>query len=40
MVEGDGMVAFNTGLLTPGQEEIFGVFTIAEHFDPTFKISD
>lgn len=40
LVEGDGMVAFNTGLLTAGQEEIFAVFTVAEHYDPTKPISD
>lgn len=31
----EGRVAcFNTGLLTPNQEEIFGVFKISENFDP------
>ena len=40
LVEGDGMLAFNTGLLTSGQEEIFAVFEIAEHYDPTRPIGD
>jgi hypothetical protein len=31
--------AFNTGLLTPGQEEIFGVFSVADRFDPTRPLS-
>ncbi len=30
----DRMACFNTGLLTPSQEEIFAVFTIADHYDP------
>src|SRR4051812_36604071 len=34
MIEGDGMISFNTGLLTPGQEEIFGVFTLSDHYNP------
>lgn len=40
LVEGDGMISFNTGLLTSGQEEIFAIFTVAEHYDPTAPISE
>src|SRR5438477_4720655 len=39
IVEADRLACFNTGLLTPGQEEIFGVFTISETYDPTEPIS-
>jgi hypothetical protein len=39
IVEGDRLACFNTGLLTPGQEEIFGVFTISETYDRTQPIS-
>ncbi len=35
----DRMTAFNTGLLTPGQEEVFGIFTVSEKFDPSKPIS-
>jgi hypothetical protein len=28
------LACFNTGLMTPSQEEIFGLFTIADHYDP------
>lgn len=35
IVELDDLACFNTGLLTPGQEEIFGVFTVSERYDPT-----
>lgn len=31
--------AFNTGLLTPGQEEIFGVFSVSDRFDPAQPLS-
>lgn len=31
--------AFNTGLLTPGQEEMFGVFSVSERFDPALPLS-
>lgn len=30
----DRVACFNTGLLTPSQEEIFGLFTLHERFDP------
>jgi Domain of unknown function (DUF3825) len=33
LAELDTLVCFNTGLLTPWQEEIFGVFTVADHYD-------
>ncbi len=33
LAEGAEAACFNTGLLTSGQEEIFGVFSISEHFD-------
>ncbi|SHO63572.1 protein of unknown function [Pseudoxanthobacter soli DSM 19599] len=33
IVLADHIACFNTGLLTPGQEEIFGVFTISETYD-------
>jgi hypothetical protein len=33
------MACFNTGLLTPSQEEVFGLFTIADHYDPNQTIS-
>lgn len=32
--ETEHSACFNTGLLTPGQEEIFGVFTVSDRFDP------
>lgn len=31
--EVDDLACFNSGLLTPGQEEIFGVFTLSDHFN-------
>jgi Domain of unknown function (DUF3825) len=31
----DGRSCFNTGLLTPAQEEIFGVFIHSDRYDPT-----
>src|SRR5713226_7925673 len=31
--EADRTACFNTGLLTSGQEEIFGLFTVSQHFD-------
>lgn len=34
IAETDQLACFNTGLLTPQQEEIFGVFTVSEHYDP------
>ncbi len=39
VVEADRLACFNTGLLTPGQEEIFGVFTVSESYDRTQPIS-
>jgi Domain of unknown function (DUF3825) len=39
IVEADQLACFNTGLLTPGQEEIFGVFTISEDYDRSQPIS-
>jgi hypothetical protein len=39
IVEADKLACFNTGLLTAGQEEIFGVFTVSESYDPTQPIS-
>ena len=39
IVEADRVACFNTGLLTTGQEEIFGLFTISEHYDRTKPIS-
>ncbi len=39
LVESDSFVCFNTGLLTPGHEEIFAVFTVAEHYDPTLPVA-
>lgn len=35
----DQLACFNTGLLTPGQEEIFGVFTISETYDRSRPVS-
>jgi hypothetical protein len=34
VAELDELSCFNTGLLTPAQEEIFGVFTVSERYDP------
>ncbi|MGH2345518.1 MAG: DUF3825 domain-containing protein [Chloroflexota bacterium] len=39
IVVADQLACFNTGLLTPGQEELFGVFTISEDYDPSQPIS-
>ncbi|PZU17556.1 MAG: hypothetical protein DI589_26010 [Shinella sp.] len=39
IVEADQLMCFNTGLLTVGHEEIFGIFTISENYDPTRPIS-
>lgn len=39
IVETDRLTCFNTGLLTPGHEEIFAVFTISETYDSTIVIS-
>jgi len=39
IVEADRLACFNTGLLTPGQEEIFGVFTVSEDYVPSQPIS-
>jgi hypothetical protein len=35
----DNLSCFNTGLLTSGHEEIFGIFTISENYDRTKPIS-
>lgn len=35
LAESDRTSCFNTGLLTPNQEEIFGVFRVSDMFDPT-----
>jgi hypothetical protein len=39
IVEADRLACFNTGLLTSGHEEIFGVFTISEDYEQTQPIS-
>jgi hypothetical protein len=39
VVEADRLACFNTGLLTPGQEEIFGVFTVSENYDRSQPIT-
>ena len=39
IVEADRLACFNTGLLTSGQEEIFGVFTVSDNDDRTQPIS-
>jgi hypothetical protein len=38
IAESDRLACFNTGLLTPNQEEVFGVFTVSENFDPNGPI--
>ena len=35
IAESDRLSCFNTGLLTPNQEEIFGVFRVSDQFDPS-----
>jgi hypothetical protein len=37
--EADRTSCFNTGLLTPNQEEIFGVFRISDYYDPHKPVS-
>ncbi len=37
--EEEEMACFNTGLLTPGQEELFGIFVLSEHYNPGQAIS-
>lgn len=37
--ESDRFACFNTGLLTPSQEEIFGLFDVADKFDPAQGLS-
>ena len=37
--ESEELACFNTGLLTPHQEEIFGVFTVSTNYDDTQPIS-
>lgn len=39
MAEVSDRACFNTGLLTPGQEEIFGVFTTNENYDASRRVS-
>jgi hypothetical protein len=39
IVEADQLACFNTGLLTPGQEEIFAFFTISDDYDRAQPIS-
>lgn len=39
IVLADQVACFNTGLLTPGQEEIFGVFTVSETYDRSRPVS-
>ncbi|MFD2236849.1 DUF3825 domain-containing protein [Aureimonas populi] len=39
IVIADQVACFNTGLLTPGQEEIFGVFTVSDTYDRAQPIS-
>jgi hypothetical protein len=39
VLETEKAACFNTGLLTPGQEEIFGLFTVSEHFDPAAPVA-
>ncbi|MCP5450065.1 MAG: DUF3825 domain-containing protein [Gammaproteobacteria bacterium] len=34
VAETERLACFNTGLLTPGQEEIFGVFRVSDNYDP------
>lgn len=40
VTENDRLACFNTGLLTPHQEEIFGVFKISDNFDPTQPVGN
>lgn len=39
IAEVDDVACFNTGLLTPGQEEIFGVFSVSENFDSSRPVA-
>ncbi|MFZ4605710.1 MAG: DUF3825 domain-containing protein [Caulobacter sp.] len=39
VVEAEQIACFNTGLLTPGHEEIFGIFTVSDNYDRTNPIS-
>lgn len=39
VLETESAACFNTGLLTPGQEEIFGLFSVSDHFDETQPVS-
>jgi len=39
IVETDRLACFNTGLLTPNQEEIYGLFTVSESFDSTKPVT-
>jgi hypothetical protein len=33
------LACFNSGLLTPGQEEIFGIFSVSQNFRSTERVS-
>lgn len=39
VAEAHDLACFNTGLLTPGQEELFGVFSISENYNPELPVS-
>lgn len=39
LAESDRTSCFNTGLLTPNQEEIFGVFRVSDMYDPGKPVS-
>jgi hypothetical protein len=39
VAETDALACFNTGLLTPDQEELFGVFTRSDFYDPGAPMS-
>lgn len=39
IAEADDLACFNTGLLTPAQEEIFGVFSVSDNFDPARPVA-
>lgn len=39
IVIADQIACFNTGLLTEGHEEIFGIFTVSENYDNTQPVS-
>lgn len=39
VAEIDDLCCFNTGLLTPAQEEIFGVFAVSDRFEPNRPVA-